>query len=128
MPHDESLPHHPGHDARQEMQYGRYAFHDENVALYGDETNENVHGEIHGTFLLALRHENGRLLLPQLHLDLQRPLHDHDDARKQHDGLFDQNGRIFDVHVHGCRLVRTNETILRLRWRLLDENDERLQR
>jgi len=106
------------------MQFGRHAFHHQKHAMYGHERNENVHGEIHGTFLLTMRNENGRLLHPKLHFDMQQHLHDHDDARKQHDGLFDQDGRIHDVDVHGCRMVRTNETILRLRWWLFDEDDE----
>jgi len=106
------------------MQLGRHALHDKKHAMHGYERNENVYGEIHGKILLAVRYENDGLLLPQLHVDLQLHLHGHDDARKQHDGLLDQNGRIYHVHVHGCRMVRTNETILRLRWRLFNENDE----
>jgi len=53
------------------MQFGRHALHAQNDAMHGNERNENVHGEIHGTFLHAMRYENGRLLLPQLHDDLQ---------------------------------------------------------
>jgi len=73
-----------------------------------------------------VRYENDRLLRTLLHHDLQFGLHDDGNARKQHDGLHDENGRISNDVLHRFELVRDHDAVVQsLQW-LFDENDEQL--
>jgi hypothetical protein len=124
VPIDEVHAHDAHVQAESEMQHGHDALHAQDDAVHGHERLQDVHGQIHGTLLPTMRHEDDRLLRSKLHHDLQFGLHVDGNAREQYDRMHDENGRIFDDVLHGFQLVRTNDALVQPLQRLFDENDE----